>query len=159
MYAYRKKNLTAQPKVFFRFASKYLDFCVVATPSLREIKGHSIITTYCTTYFLQQKFQKGVYHRLKAIFNLISEVLISNANLRKFKTQSFRTKDFRKRFSIESFKCVLVLRKKIFSNAQVKFLFLQTLKYWHFFRSCQCRVQKDQGLQFGEKKFKHIICI
>ena len=56
MYAYRKKNLTEQPKVFFRFASKYLDFCVVATPSLQEIKGHSITATYCTTYFLQWKF-------------------------------------------------------------------------------------------------------
>ena len=51
-----KKTSTVQPKVFFRFSTKYLDFWVVPTPSLKEIKGHSITATNCTTYFLQWEF-------------------------------------------------------------------------------------------------------
>ena len=45
-----KKISTAQPKVFFGFGTKFRIFgSVIATPSLLEIKGHSIIATYCTT--------------------------------------------------------------------------------------------------------------
>ena len=108
-----KKISTAQPKVFFRLASKYLDFLFVATPSLHEIKGHSLTASI----FCNGSFRKVSSIRKKLFSTISVNFLFSNANFREFKSQSFRTKDCRKHFSVESFKRVSVLRKKIFSTA------------------------------------------
>ena len=52
-----------------------------------------------------------VLEKCLPIFNRISEVLISNAGLRDLSSQSFRIKDSRKCFFVESFKRVSVLHK------------------------------------------------
>ena len=58
----KKKKIQWHNLRYFRKAPKYLNFLVIATPSLQDIKGYSLTAPYCTNYFLQWKFQKGVYH-------------------------------------------------------------------------------------------------
>ena len=97
-------------------------------------------------------FGMEVLERCLPIFNHISEVLISNTDLRDRNSQSFRIKDSRKCFFVESFKRVSVLHKKYFQLHKWSFFFFrpQNTGTFSVFASAEFRKIKDHSLETKE---------
>ena len=104
-------------------------------------------------------FAVEVLGRCLTIFNHISEVLISNADLRDLNSQSFRIKDSRKYFSVESFKRVSVLHKKYFQlQNEVSFSLGPKIQELFPFLLVPS-LERSRITVWNQKNFKHLICI
>ena len=113
----QKKTSTAQPNVF-SIGLKILAFFSCYYIKFARKFNSDILHKFI---FYNEIFRKVFIIRKNLFPTTPVKFLFSNANLREkereFKSQSFKTKYFRKHFSVERFKHVSVFRKKIFSTA------------------------------------------